>query len=567
MKRIGDKIEFESPSDYPPMVVSFGSMRVNKTGSWRYIRPLYQNKTPPCTPGCPAGEKIPQYFALVKEGKFFQAWELIKEDNPFPATCGRVCYHPCEGVCNRANFDEAIAIHMMERFVADKGYEIQNLKLKTQNSKVKVQKEKVAIIGSGPAGLSCAYFLARLGYSSVIFEALQKPGGMLRVGIPEYRLPKDVLDREIDNILSLGCVLETGAKLGESLRWGDLRRFQAVFIGPGAHKGRKMGIPGEDLSGLYSGLEFLKEINLKKKKKITGKVAIVGGGNTAIDTARSVLRLGAKPVILYRRTKAEMPAHPEEVSEAEKEGVEIQYLTAPTKVVKYGDRFIIECQKMKLGEPDSSGRRAPVPIRGSKFQIRVDYLMPAIGEEPEISFLSEKIELKGGNRILLDVNGMTTLRGIFAGGDAATGPIGTVVDAIASGKRAGNSIAYFLSKGGSLEIERPRVVEFAEINLAYFLNEPRPVMPRVSYERGIKNFKEVNLGITDEIAIREAERCFSCGICNECDNCLIFCPDVAISKVSKSGYVIDYDHCKGCGICVEECPREAMVMEEELKYR
>jgi NADPH-dependent glutamate synthase beta subunit-like oxidoreductase len=564
MKRIGDRIEFENQTtDMPPMVASFGTMRWNKTGSWRYIRPLFEDKTPPCTPGCPANERIPQYFALVKQGKFSEAWELIKEENPLPATCGRVCYHPCEGVCNRREFDKAVGIHLMERFVADRGYALR----KTKPSARITHKEKIAIVGSGPTGLSCAYFLAKAGYASVVFEALPKPGGMLRVGIPEYRLPKAILDREIEDIKALGVEIQCNKKLGDTLSWADLKKYRAVFLAPGAHLGRAMGAKGEEEAGLVSGLTFLKGISLAKKSRMSGKVAVIGGGNTAIDTARTTLRLGGKPVILYRRSKAEMPAHPEEVGEAEKEGVEIRFLTAPVKVEKKGKKLVLTCQRMKLGPPDDSGRRKPVPVRGSEFKLRVDYLYPAIGEDPDLTgFASELYRL--APRIQVDKGQATNLPGIFAGGDAATGPMGTVVDAIASGKKAAKAIAAFLGKSQAPEIVLPRTISFGEVNLAYFLSEERPEQKRRPYQQGIRDFKEVQLGITEKQARQEALRCFSCGVCTECDNCLIFCPDVAVAKnPAGRGYLLDYDHCKGCGICVEECPREAMGMDEELKYR
>lgn len=467
MKRIGDRIEFENhTTDMPPMVMSYGSTRWNKTGSWRYIRPLYEDKTPPCTPGCPANERIPQYFALVRQGKFQEAWELIKEENPLPATCGRVCYHPCEGVCNRREYDKAVGIHLMERFVADRGYV-----LRTSKPVAKIiHKEKVAIVGSGPAGLTCAYFLARRGYAAVIFEALPKPGGMLRVGIPEYRLPKAVLDREIRDIQALGVEIRCNQRLGDNLSWNELKKFQAVFLAPGAHLGRSMGAKGEEEARLVSGLTFLKGISLARKTRMTGRVAVIGGGNTAIDTARAALRLGGKPVILYRRSKAEMPAHPDEVSEAEKEGVEIQFLTAPVKVVKQGEKFLLTCQRMKLGPPDESGRRKPVPIKNSEFNLRVDYLFPAIGEDPDLEGFTLELQ-RLAPRIKVNKTQATSLPGVFAGGDAATGPIGTVVDAIASGKKAAKAIAAYLEKSPVPEVVFPRQISFGEVNLAYFVSE------------------------------------------------------------------------------------------------
>ncbi len=575
-----EEIVFESEADMPPLPMSLGTTLVNKTGSWRYIRPLYVDKTPPCNHICPAGEDIVGYLALVREGKYREAWELIKQENPFPGVCGRVCPHPCEAECNRRELGGAIAIHALERFLADYAAS-QRLSVSASERR----DAKIAVIGSGPAGLSCAYHLARRGYPVTVFEALPFAGGMMRVGIPEYRLPREVLDREIADIEALGVEIRTGMRLGDNLRLSDLEGYNAVFIAVGLQRSRKLNIPGEEAEGVIPGLEFLRRVNLGEGVEVGPKVAVIGGGNTAIDAARSALRLGAEVTILYRRSRAEMPAIEEEIEEALAEGVRIRYLAAPTKIFTENGRVSrLECIEMRLGEPDESGRRRPIPIEGSEFTIKVDTVIPALGQEADLSFLeagswklkaeSCKLEVKRG-RIAINKAGATTRPGIFAGGDVAT-PFGTVAHAIGSGKRAALAIDRYL-RGESLEgfppIDEavhafpkdvdPTVVRFEDLNLAYFDEVERTKQPQLAVEERVHSFAEVNLGFTEEEAIAEAERCFSCGTCNFCDTCLIFCPDVAISRLDHRGYQVNYDYCKGCGVCAEECPRYAISVERE----
>ncbi len=554
----------EDENGQPRFAVSTGDMSWNKTGSWRYMRPLYDNKIPPCTVGCPAHEKIPQYFAYVKDKKYEQAWHIILEDNPLPGVTGRVCYHPCEAVCNRGDYDESIAIHNMERFVAD-----QNLKHHIPQSFIRDKHEEtIAIIGSGPAGLSAAYQLTLLGYTVTIFEAAEQAGGMLRLGIPEYRLPREVLDKEIEDIVRLGVTIKTAIRVGRDIGMDTLQRdFNAVLIATGAYKSWGMNLPGEELKGIASGLSFLKEYNLTGSAPIGKRVVVVGGGNTAIDTARSALRLGADVTIVYRRSKAEMPAVPEEVEDAQREGIHIRFLTNPVGFSGNGKVEQIRLIRMELGEADESGRRRPIPIKGSEYTIDADQVLLAIGEVPDLDFLPDSFKLKK-DRLLVDHFQRTGQPGIFACGDASTGPIGTVVDAIGTGKRAAHSIHQYLSsKTVHIPEEPTDGVPFDTLNLDYFQQESRP-QERQHHSTQLKgDFNEVNLGIGEDDAVYEANRCFSCGTCTYCDNCLIFCPDVAIRfDVDKHEYVINYDFCKGCGICVQECPRNAMSYEEELKW-
>jgi 2-oxoacid:acceptor oxidoreductase delta subunit (pyruvate/2-ketoisovalerate family) len=451
----------------------------------------------------------------------------------------------------------------MERFVAD-----MNLNNHRPMELLEGKKDMaVAIVGSGPAGLSCAYQLARRGYLVLVFESYPEAGGMLRVGIPQYRLPREILNKEIADIQALGVEIATKATFGKDVTWRDLEPFRAVFIATGAHKSKSMGVPGEEGDGAMSGLMFLRDLNLGKRPAVGKKVAVIGGGNTAIDAARSSLRLGSEVTIVYRRSRSEMPAVPDEVDQAEREGVKILFLAAPIRIESEKNSVTrLECVRMRLAEPDASGRRKPVPVEGSNFTVEVDTILSAIGEDPNLDFAEELLDVENAH-IRVDDYQSATREGTFAGGDAATNPLGTVVDAIRSGKNAALSIHEYL--GGKVEMSRmaTKVVAYEDVVSEYFRKEKRAAYEQTPAEKSIVSFQEVNKTLEEPAAYKEANRCFSCGICTYCNNCMIFCPDVAISRDTGDGYTIDYDHCKGCGICVEECPREAMALEEELKWR
>jgi len=561
------ELKFSTLEEMPLLAISLESTQVISTGSWRHVRPVYVQRTSPCEIGCPAGEKIPEYFELLRQRKYEEAWRKVLEDNPLPGVMGRVCYHPCESSCNRAQFDSPIAIHLIERFVADKNFSNTTPMPLLESRK----RERVAIVGSGPSGLSCAYQLARRGYNVTIYEAEAKPGGMLRYGIPRYRLPRRVLDKEIGDILRLGVELRLNARVGENISWSELKAYDAIYLAVGAQRSRRLGVEGEELDGIRTGVDFLREINSGAKPTMSSKVVVIGGGNTAIDAARSSRRLGAEVTIVYRRTRAEMPAVPEEIEEAEKEGVEFLFLAAPVRFHGENGRVKkIEVQRMALGEPDASGRRRPVPVASSNFFIEAGTVLTAIGEEPDLSLLSSSdlsmVLREEGGRICVDEHQMTGVPGIFAGGDAATNPLGTVVNAIRAGKNAALAIHEYLG-WKKVENSAPgEVVEYKDINLAYFVHEQRARGGRLAVAEGIKSFREVNRGLSESQALREVDRCFSCGTCIHCDVCMDFCPDVAISKDAAGEYVIDYNHCKGCGICVAECPREAMALSAELAF-
>ncbi|UCD70550.1 MAG: FAD-dependent oxidoreductase [Syntrophobacterales bacterium] len=581
---MASKITYASEMEMPFSPVSSGDMSWNRTGTWRYIRPKYEDKTPPCNAACPAGIDIPMFIGLVGEGRYDEAWNVIREENPFPGVCGRVCFHPCESHCNRADYDEVIAINALERFVADQAPPLE------AGSPVRGRREeRVAVVGSGPSGLSCAYHLAKMGYQVIIFESLPQPGGILRVGIPSYRLPKDILDKEIADIQAYGVEIKTNARLGGDLSFGDLEEYEAIFLATGAHVSRKLSIPGEDLEGVGSGLDLLRDINLGKTVHIGRKVAVIGGGNTALDAARAVLRLGGIPVIVYRRSREEMPAFDEEVSEALEEGIKIQYLTGPTEIIGTNGRATqLECIKIELGGEDETGRRRPVPIPDSNFTMEVDTVIVAAGEEPDLTFLPEDIRVEG-KMVSIDKGARTSEKGIFAGGDMASLDR-TVAHAIGFGKRAAISIDCLIKKrdvnsvlqgvqvgeNGILSMAKylsevtrrrsPHVVAFEDLNLDYFEHAERNERVKLPVSERIRDFREVSAGLTDGQALKEGERCFSCGVCNGCENCSIFCPDLSV--ITDGGvvkYRINYDYCKGCGICIAECPNNALSIEKEAK--
>lgn len=547
----------------PP--VARGDSLVNKTGSWRYMRPVHSNKLPPCNHSCPANEDIQGYLSLVTQGRFQQAWELIRRSNPFPAVLGRVCDHPCELACNRRRFDDAIVIHSIERFLGDYG-----LTLPGEGGIRDRRGEKIAVIGSGPAGLSCAYHLAKMGYRVTVFEALSVPGGMLAAGIPEYRLPKEILAAEISAVERLGIDIQTNVAIGNRQSLDDLLRqgYKAIFIATGAHKSMKLGLSGEEKDGIVDALSFLREVNLGSRVGVGDKVAVIGGNNVAVNAARVAIRLGAKYVsIICQQSKIDMPSRDEEVKIAEEEGVHIIYLAAPNNILGEDRVAGLECIRMRLGEVDK--RRAPrlTPIKESEFVIDVDTIITAVGRTPNLTLLNHELQTSPMGTLVVDAGTLSTNKpGIFAGGDV-TGGRATVARAIGAGMRASISIDHYM-RGEQLQVSREKtpIAGFKDLNLAYFQSSPGAQISRLPVADRIKGFAEVEGGFTESVSVKETERCFSCGVCDSCDNCWLVCPDVTISR--KNGeYQVNYDYCKGCGICKEECPRGAITMEEEAKWR
>lgn len=512
---------------------------------------------PPCVFDCPANINAQGYVTLIREGKFQEALALIKEECPLPGVIGRICHSPCEKTCNRQLVEESVSIRALKRFVADNAEDNQPL------PKIEPKTDKVAIIGSGPAGLTCSYYLARQGYPVTIFEALPVAGGMLYTGIPEYRLPKEVLGREIDGIKQLGVEIKLNTPINGDLPIDSLFRqgYKAVFIGVGAHKNEKLGIPGEDSKGVLPGVTFLRELNLGNNVTIGKKVAVIGGGNVAIDSARSALRLGSKVSILYRRSREEMPASHEEIEAAETEGIKIEYLVAPTEIItKNGKVKGLRCIRMELGEPDASGRRKPIRIPGSEFDLDVDTVIPAVGQTPDLSFLGDgkRIEITDSGTLRVDpITLATTREGVFGGGDVHTGPA-MAIDAIAAGKKGAISIERYL-KGEDLkagrEGDKGKPVDLNDIPIerAY---QVRYKMPTLPVEKRVTSFDEVELGLTEEMAVGEGIRCLDCGI--PCLHCVqvLGCP-----AIMKDGDKLSIapEMCFGCSVCAQVCPSEAIV--------
>jgi len=460
----------------------------------------------PCSHICPAGVDVPRYVRFIAEGKPAEALTVIREKIPFPAVCGLVCFHPCEAKCRRGQLDEAIAIRMLKRVAAehDTGLWKQNIKVAPATGK------RVAIVGSGPAGLTAAYYLAKLGHSVTIFEALPEPGGMMRVAIPDYRLPKDILKAEIKEIEDIRVDIKINTRV-DSIDSLLSDGYDAVFVAVGAHQGIRIGVEGEDSPRVIECVNFLRDVSLGRKVEVGNKVAVIGGGNAAIDSARAALRLGAKEVtIVYRRTRAEMPASPEEVEEALAEGVQIYYLAAPSRIVSQNSSVKLESIRMELGAMDTSGRRRPEPIKGSEFTMRFDTIIAAIGQRPDIPD-QFNLALGRGNVVEVDPDTLATSReGVFAGGDAVSGPA-SVIEAIAAGRQAAISIDKYLGGGGDIdETLAPPEEEVAPLEGAE--EKRRPQMPTLPVKKRLSDFSQVELGYSDEIAIEEAMRCLRCDL-------------------------------------------------------
>jgi len=487
-----------------------------------------------CMDACPVHTNVPGYIKLIAEGQSKAAYKLIRETNPLPACVGRVCYAPCQEACNRAQIDEPLCIRDLKRVPGDQ-WNIEELEVPV----VARTDKKVAVVGAGPAGLAAANDLALKGHNVTILEALPEAGGMLRVGIPEYRLPKKILRQEVGYIQKLGVEIKTGVQVGKDITIKKLKEsYDAIFVAMGAHGGMKLGVEGEDIPGIMEGIGFLRAISLGKKVNVGKKVAVIGGGNTAIDCARTAERLGAKEVtIVYRRSRAEMPASEEEVKAAEAEGIKIEFLTAPTCFLAESKKLAkMECVRMKLGEPDASGRPRPIPVKGSEFTIAVDTVIAALGQAPETDFVKELgVSLSKRGTIEIDAKtGATNIEGIFAGGDVVTGPA-FVIDAIAAGKKAARSIHQYLTGQplvGEEPSKEPEQLSEEEIKECKkrFPSRNKVEMREGPVKERVQDFREVALGYSPEEATEEASRCLAGQIegCIECHECERRCEPKAI---------------------------------------
>ncbi len=555
-----------------------------------------------CQDACPVNTRAPQYIAAIRNGKDNLAFDLNRGDNLFPAILGRICVHPCEEKCRRGLLiDRPIAICSLKRACAD-----HRLTSSPTGKPLPKREKRVAIIGAGPSGLSAANDLARLGYPVTMYETFPVPGGMLNVGIPPYRLPRAVVLEAIEEIKKLGVEIRLSAPVGRELNLDNLRKqFDAVYIAAGAHKAEKLGIAGEDLQGVIHGVTFMQMVNLGKNLKIGERVAVVGGGNTAMDTARSSLRLGAKEVfILYRRTRDEMPVDPEELEQVEEEGAKIHYLTTPIRVLSQDGATVsgIRCIHNRLGEPEEDGRRRPIPIEGSEFDLAIDLLIPAVSQSPDISFLPEEIGLEISRWARLKVNPETfetNVKGLFAGGDFVTGPR-DVIRVIADGRRAALSIHLYLS-GETFQKSPAYFAQVPDMEIDPDLEKVgRQKIDTLSVQERKSLHEEVALGLSREKAVTEAARCLQCHVftvfdrtkCILCGSCVDICPkfcfrmarldeirgDENLSKLVNSLYGLSQDdaakknlatvifkdesRCIQCGLCAKRCPTGTITMEE-----
>lgn len=517
----------------------------NKTGSWRTVCPEYVNKIPPCNMTCPAGENIQQWLSLVQEKKFREAWDVMTTNNPFPATMGRVCYHPCELACNRGQFDGSVNINLVERTIGDMGLKNGwSFQKKSQPSG-----KKVLIIGSGPSGLSAAYFLSLAGHDVTIYESRPNAGGMMRYGIPRYRLPKEILDAEIKRITDLGVKIVCNKHVGDV---GEERgRFDAVFIATGACCAAKFDVEIKKGCTVFDAIDFLYQVeeNRAELPNLGDTVIVYGGGNTAIDAARTALRLGAKKVkIVYRRALKNMSAHYTEVQDALKEGVEILCLRTINS---------IDIGKIILDEMDYNEETNEIHKNGNHEVIDADSVIFAIGQSIDEKIVTSYPNIKVSDKGIIDIDEhmMTGENGIFAGGDV-TSKNRTVTTAIGLGKKAAKNIDAFLDDSVYTAPKKHEVAIYPKINTEYFRDDPRKEVDRL----GNLDFNEKDVSYSDEQVVLEANRCFSCGNCFHCDNCYAYCPENAIIKHEDGSLEINYDYCKGCGICAAECPCGAIKM-------
>jgi 2-oxoacid:acceptor oxidoreductase delta subunit (pyruvate/2-ketoisovalerate family) len=528
-----------------------GSSLANHTGTWRTSRPVYVDRLPPCNRACPAGENIQGWLAYAESGDYEDAWRLLVQDNPLPAVMGRVCYHPCETSCNRAQLDAAVGINSVERFLGDeairRGWAFER--------PVESTGKRVLVVGAGPSGLSAAYHLARAGHTVEIHEAGPLAGGMMRFGIPKYRLPREVLDAEVARIVALGVTLKLNAKVERLLQTMQDGRFDAAFLAVGAHIGKRAYIPAGSSARILDAVSFLRSMEGEERPMLGRRVIVYGGGNTALDVARTAKRLGAtESIIVYRRTRERMPAHDTELEEALQEGVLVKWLST----IRHAGESSIVVQKMKL---DETGFPQPTDEYEA---LEADSLVLALGQDVDLSLLAGVPGLVVADGVVqVGPNMMTGHPGIFAGGDMVPSER-TVTVGVGHGKKAARHIDSWLRGTTYAPPPKHEDATFERLNTWYYSDAPKTVRPTLDLVRRKSTFDEVVGGLTESNALYEARRCLSCGNCFECDNCYGVCPDNAVIKLGPGErFAFNYDYCKGCGLCVAECPCGAIKMVPE----
>jgi len=528
-----------------------GSSLANLTGSWRTMRPVYVDRLPPCNHACPAGENIQAWLYHAESGDYESAWRVLTKDNPMPAVMGRVCYHPCEGACNRAQVDETVGINSVERFLGDEAIK-RNWRFTPPEAE---SGKRVLVVGAGPSGLSAAYLLRGMGHGVAIHDAGPAAGGMMRFGIPKYRLPRDVLDAEIKRILDLGVELKLNAKVDNILETMKAGRFNAAFLAVGAHIGKRSYIPAGSAAKVLDAVTLLRSMEGEDKPLLGRRVVVYGGGNTAIDAARTAKRLGAtEAIIVYRRTRDRMPAHDFEVEEALEEGIMMKWLST----IKRMDEGVLTVEKMQLDE-----KGFPQPT-GEFETLETDSLVLALGQDVDLSLLDgvPGLQIKNG-MVQVGSNMMTGHTGIFAGGDMVPSER-TVTVAVGHGKKAAHHIDAWLRGAEYASPEKHELAAFDKLNAWYYADAPKTVRPMLEVARRQSTFEEIQGGLDETNALYEARRCLSCGNCFECDNCYGVCPDNAVIKLGPGNrFRFNYDYCKGCGLCATECPCGAINMVPE----
>lgn len=533
------------------ITLDVGGSLLNKTGSWRTERPVYLDRLPPCNQTCPAGENIQQWLYHTENGEYKEAWEEIMKNNPFPAVMGRVCYHSCETACNRVQLDDAVGINSVERFLGDQAL-INQWKIKPG----KTSGKKVMIIGAGMAGLACAYHLRLFGHDVTVFESSPKPGGMVRYGIPKYRMPNEKLTAEINRIEEMGVKIELNTKIEDVIATKEEHGFDAVFISIGAQNANLIDIKSDGSVPSLSAVAVLRKVEDDTSTNLHGNVVIYGGGNTAIDVARSAVRMGAKSVkVVVRSTQDKMPAHHEEINEALEEGVEVVSLRSISEISK-GQLVLEEMKASGDDRPESTG----------KFEsIEASVVVQALGQNVDESLFDNLDELKLEDGVLgVDTHLMSAIDGVFAGGDMIPSERNVTV-AIGHGKKAAKNIDQWLHGKFEKSSEKHEVVDYSMMNTWYYSDAPRTVRPVLDVIRRTSGFAEVVGDLDETSAAFEARRCMSCGNCFECDNCYGVCPDNAVIKLgSGKRFEFKYDYCKGCALCATECPCGAIKMEAEL---